>query len=314
MLSFDVEEYFQVEAAAEAGVGHEQWKSFPKRLAPCVDRILQLLADHRASATFFVLGWVARHERIQIAEAGHEIASHGMSHRMIIHLTPAEFRRELLDSRRLLEDISGQSVIGYRAPTFSITHQTAWALDVLAESGFLYDSSIFPIHHDRYGVPDAPTCVHRAVGPAGGTILEIPPLTMRMMRINWPVGGGGYLRLLPVRVIGRASRAAKHYRRSSMLYLHPWELDPDQPILPMHRVARWRHRLGLGRTEGKLRWLLMRFDFSDVRQCINALTSTAQQRHVYGQRIEAFDGSCPQGALPPTAEYSQQEPYGSLGP
>ena len=285
MLSFDVEEYFHVEAAAEAGLCREQWNSFPKRLAPCLDCILQLLAEHQVSATFFVLGWVARHERIlirQLAEAGHEIASHGMDHSMITRLTPDKFRRDVLDSRRLLEDISGQPVIGYRAPTFSIMHQTAWALDVLAEAGFLYDSSIFPIRHDRYGVPDAPTSAHRAVGPAGGTILEIPPLTMRLLRINWPVGGGGYLRLLPVRLIGRALRTAKRRGRPGILYLHPWELDPGQPILPMPPITRWRHRLGLSRTERKLRWLLKRFRFTSVRQCMDTLTITAQQRYIYG--------------------------------
>ena len=285
MLSFDVEEYFQVEAAAEAGVGHTQWSSFPKRLAPCLDRILQILVEHQVKATFFVLGWVAKHERSlirQIAEAGHEIASHGMGHSLISSLTPDEFRRDVLDSRRLLEDISGQPVIGYRAPTFSITHRTAWALDVLAEADFLYDSSIFPVHHDRYGVPDAPTYTHRAVGPAGGTILEIPPLTMRLLRISWPVGGGGYLRLLPVAVVGRALRAAQRRGFSGMLYLHPWELDPDQPILPMRCLSRWRHRLGLSRTEGKLRWLLKRFSFTNVRQRIDRLRTTAQQRYIYG--------------------------------
>ena len=287
MLSFDVEEYFQVEAAAEGGVCPEQWGSFSKRLAPCVDRILQLLADNQASATFFVLGWVARHERSlirHIAEAGHEIASHGMSHTMVTRLTEGQFRGELIESRRLLEDISGQPVIGYRAPTFSITHQTAWALDLLAETGFLYDSSIFPVHHDRYGVPDAPTRPHCAIGPAGGNILEIPALTMRLMRVNWPVGGGGYLRLLPVRLVGRVLRAAKRRGRSGMLYLHPWELDPGQPILPMHRMTRWRHRVGLGRTEGKLRWLLKCFNFSNVRQCLDILRTTSQQEYIYGYR------------------------------
>ncbi len=287
MLSFDVEEYFQVEAAAEGGVRPEQWGLFSKRLAPCVDRILQLLADAQASATFFVLGWVARHERSlirHIAEAGHEIASHGMSHTMVTRLTEGQFRGELIESRRLLEDISSQPVIGYRAPTFSITHQTAWALDVLAEEGFLYDSSIYPVRHDRYGVPDAPTCVHRAIGSAGGSILEIPPLTRRMMGVNWPVGGGGYLRLLPVRVVGRALRAAQRRGFSGMLYLHPWEMDPGQPILSMPRVTRWRHRVGLGRTERKLRWLLKRFSFANVRQCINGLAASTQQRHSYGHR------------------------------
>jgi len=287
MLSFDVEEYFQVEAAARGGVTADQWEAFPKRLEPVIDRLLETLAAHRASATFFVLGWVARHERdliARIAEAGHEIASHGMSHRMLGRLTPEEFTQDLRNSRRLLEDIAGRPVIGYRAPTFSITHRTAWALDVLADEGFQYDSSVFPVRHDRYGVPDAPPCVHRAVGPGGRGLLEIPPLTMRLARANWPVGGGGYLRLLPVRVPAHALRAAGRRGQAAMLYLHPWELDPDQPLLPMSRPSRLRHRLGLRGTARKLQWLLARFRFGAARDLLGALKASVLAEHVYGGR------------------------------
>ena len=283
LLSFDVEEYFQVEAAS-AGVPRDQWTRYPKRLGPAVDCILELLAERGITATFFVLGWVAEHEpglvRL-IAQAGHEIASHGMTHAMIGRLTPEAFRRELLDSRRLLEDLSGQPVVGYRAPTFSITRETAWALDVLGECGFRYDSSIFPVRHDRYGVPDAPRFAHRGIGPGGGIILEIPPLTMRLLKSNLPVGGGGYLRLFPVRLVGRSLRAAERAGQSGMLYIHPWELDADQPILPMSRMSRWRHRVGLGRTESKLRWLLERFDFTSVRDHLEVLSTSAQEEFRY---------------------------------
>jgi len=285
MLSIDVEEYFQVEAAVP-GVSRDAWESYPRRLEPVVDRILDLLAARGVSATFFVLGWVARHERElvrRIAQAGHEIASHGMHHDMIGRLSPEAFKQDLIDSREVLEDISGELVVGYRAPTFSITRDTAWALDVLSESGFLYDSSIFPIHHDRYGVPGAPRFAHRAIGPAGGSILEIPPLTLRLGKTNLPVGGGGYLRLLPVRLVGRALRAAARHGCSGMIYLHPWELDPAQPALPMARIARWRHRLGLARTETKLRWLLDRFDFTGVRQCLDVLSDSALEVFDYGK-------------------------------
>ena len=287
LLSFDVEEYFQVEAAARSGVRREDWQGFATRLSPSVDRVLQALADHQASATFFVLGWVAQHEPAvvrRIADAGHEIASHGMEHRMLQHLTPDQFRRELLDSRRMLEDLSGRPVIGYRAPTFSITHETAWALDVLAETGYRYDSSVFPIHHDRYGVPDAPRGIHRAVGPAGGGLLEIPPLTLRFAGTNWPVGGGGYLRLLPVRVVGRALKTAARQGRRGMIYLHPWELDPGQPVLPMPRLTRFRHRVGLRKTEAKLGWLLGRFRFANVSRCLDSLLDRPQETHVYGRQ------------------------------
>jgi len=284
LLSFDVEEYFQVEAAAAAIKPH-QWKTYPSRLAPVITRILEILADHQTQATFFVLGWVAQHEKQlvdKIARQGHEIASHGMSHEMLHRLTPEDFRRELQDSRRRLEDISGQRVIGFRAPTFSITAQTAWALDILVEEGFLYDSSIFPVHHDRYGVPDAPTEPHKALGPDGGTILELPPLTIRLFGTNWPVGGGGYLRILPVWMINLALKKAQANQNNAMLYLHPWEFDPDQPILPMSRLSRWRHRVGLRHTEKKLRWLLQRHKFVSVYQIIENLDASRQARYQYG--------------------------------
>jgi len=286
LLSFDVEEYFQVEAAARSGVRREDWQGFATRLGPSVDRVLQALAEHQASATFFVLGWVAQHEPDvvrRIAAAGHEIASHGMEHRMLQRLAPDEFRQDLLDSRSMLEDLSGRPVIGYRAPTFSVTHETAWALDVLAETGYRYDSSVFPIHHDRYGVPDAPRGIHRAIGPAGEGLLEIPPLTLRFAGTNWPVGGGGYLRLLPVRVLGRALKKAARQGRPGMIYLHPWELDPGQPVLPMPRLTRFRHRVGLRRTESKLRWLLRRFRFTSIGQRLDSLLAQADGAYHYGR-------------------------------
>ena len=289
MLTFDVEEYFHAEAAAEGGVQPDQWNGLQKRLQPCVERILQLLSDHGASATFFVLGWVARYERKSvrsIAAAGHEIASHGMAHSMLGRLTPAQFASELLDSRKLLEDISGRPVTGYRAPTFSVTHETAWAIDVLAETGYQYDSSVYPIRHDRYGVPDAPRGIHRAVGPGGGSVVEIPPLTVRMAWTNWPVGGGGYLRLLPVGLLARALRAAQRRGQPGMIYLHPWEFDPGQPVLPMSPLSRWRHRVNLERTERKLEWLLGRFDFSAVRRAVETSNLGAADSYRMGAPVD----------------------------
>ena len=288
LLSFDVEEYFQVEAAARGGVTPDTWDAYPHRLAPAVDRILQALADHGTSATFFVLGWVARHEPAivrRIADAGHEIASHGMGHRMLQHLDAAAFREDVDEARRRLEDLAGRPVRGYRAPTFSVTHRTAWAIDVLAEAGFGYDSSVFPIRHDRYGVPGAPTGPHRARGPGGGTLLEIPPLTLRLAGTAWPVGGGGYLRLLPRRVPARALRRAARGGTPGMVYLHPWELDPDQPVLPMSRLSRFRHRVGLRRTEDKLRWLLARFPFTSVAAQWDDLASRPLETFAYGEAV-----------------------------
>ena len=283
LLTFDVEEYFQVEAAARR-LRPADWDSYPRRLAPCVDRILAMLNEHKAGATFFILGWVARQEPgvvRAIAAAGHEIASHGMSHGMLARLTPAQFRDELLESRRLLEDLSGRPVIGYRAPTFSVTAGTAWAIDVLAECGYQYDSSVFPICHDRYGVPGAPRWPHWAVGPGGGRILEFPPLTARLLGANLPVGGGGDLRLLPIRLIGLALRSAARRNQPAMLYVHPWELDPRQPVLPMPFLSRRRHRLNLHRTERKLQWLLERFPFAEVRARLDDIRSADLQTFQY---------------------------------
>ena len=287
LLSFDVEEYFQVEGAHEAGVRPADWETFDRRAAPCVDRILALLQEHRASATFFVLGWVAQREAAlvrRIAEAGCELASHGMTHAMLDRLTPEQFRGELDDSRKLLEDLGGRPVRGYRAPTFSITHRTAWAVDVLAEAGYTYDSSVFPVRHDRYGVPEAPATVHQAQGPGGGRVLEIPPTTLRFLGGNLPVGGGGYLRLFPIRVLGHCLKSLERRRRPGMIYLHPWELDPGQPVLDMGRLGTWRHRVGLGRTEAKLRWLLGRFRFDSVAGQFASLASAAETTFTYGHQ------------------------------
>ncbi len=280
MLSFDVEEYFHVEAAADIDA-----TQFPSRLESDVDRVLDLLTGFDVSATFFVLGKVAETEPVlirRIAQAGHEIASHGMSHTMISRLTPDQFRQEAATSKTMLEDLVGQEVTGYRAPTFSITRQTAWALDILADVGFRYDSSIFPIRHDRYGVPGAPADVHIAVGPGGGRIYEIPPLTRRVLGMNFPVGGGGYLRLLPVHITARVLR---HTRRPGMIYLHPWELDANQPVMPMGMFKRWRHRVGLGRTESKLRYLLENFSFSSVDRLWPTLTEHSAEKFDYSEGL-----------------------------
>jgi len=294
MLSFDVEEYFQVEAAAR--IGRQDWPSFEMRLPQSVDRILAMLAEHGSTATFFVLGWVARQEPQvvrRIAEAGHEIASHGMDHRMIHTLSRGELRDDLTRSKRTLEDLAGARVIGYRAPTFSLNHATAWAIDALAESGFEYDSSVFPIHHDRYGVPDAPARPHVAAGPSGSRILEIPPLTIRRLGVNWPVGGGGYFRLLPRRVTAWALSRAARDGRAAMIYLHPWEFDPGQPVLDMSAAARWRHRANLGATADKLRSLLRRFRFTSVAGCIDSLRASAGEVFHYGLAPAAAAGSPP---------------------
>ena len=249
-LSFDVEESFQVQAAADGGVGVDDWCNYERRLPAQVNRVLDLLAEHHVTATFFVLGWVAQHEPDvvrRIAAAGHEIASHGMGHAMLSELTAEAFRGELRQSRALLEDLARSQVTGFRAPTFSIRPDTLWALDVLAEEGFAYDSSIYPIRHDRYGIPGAPAWLHRAVGPAGGSILEIPPLSMRLCGLRLAVGGGGYLRLFPSGMVRRGLKLAEGAGQPGMIYLHPWELDfqmipvrHDSPDLHCFLGWQWR--------------------------------------------------------------------------
>lgn len=284
LLSFDIEEYFQVEAVRRAGLSASQWPRFSSRLDVGLDRILALLAQSQTRATFFVLGRVARKQGPairRIARAGHEIASHGMTHRMLTDLTPEVFATELRDSRSLLEDLSGQAVVGFRAPTFSLMRRSAWAVDVLAEAAYRWDSSVYPIRHDRYGVPDAPLGPHRATGPGGGEILEIPPLTMTLGPMRIPAGGGGYLRLLPVRFIGRAIASADRQGRAAMLYLHPWEFDPDQPRLIASALSNWRHRVNLDKTAAKLAWLLERFEFTSVAEQLPALQAQAQDHYTY---------------------------------
>lgn len=287
LLSIDVEEYFQVEAVAGT-IGPGRWDQWPRRLPEAVDRALALLSRHEVRATFFILGWVATEQpevvRL-IAEAGHEIASHGMTHAMLGRLGPEAFRRELEDSRSLLEDLGGRAVLGFRAPTFSITHQTAWAIDVLSETGYRYDSSVFPVRHDRYGVPEAPPGPHVAIGAAGGRMLEIPPLTLPVLGANLPVGGGGYLRLFPSALIAHALGAAERAGRPGIIYLHPWELDPGQPVLPMSRLGRFRHRVGLARTATKLGRLIDRFAFGAIEDTLPQLECTEVEFR-YGTQTE----------------------------
>ena len=291
MLSFDVEEYFQVEAAARGGMRSEQWDAHERRAAASVDRILRVLAEHHTSATFFVLGWMARHQPDvvgAIARAGHEIASHGMSHDMLHHLTPDSFHAELVDSRKLLEDLAGSAVRGYRAPTFSITRRTngredntAWALDVLADAGYQYDSSVFPVRHDRYGWYGAPRFAHLAVGPRGGRIIEIPPTTLRTLGKTLPVGGGGYLRLFPAALLSVALKRAARDGQAGMIYLHPWEFDPDQPVMPMGRITRWRHRVNLHKTADKLAHLMRRHRFCSVAEYLAGIEAASLPEFAY---------------------------------
>jgi polysaccharide deacetylase family protein (PEP-CTERM system associated) len=266
-LTFDIEEYYQVEVFRRL-IAVEDWPRWPSRVAASTRRLLDLLAARGVSATFFVVGWVAeRHPALvrDIAAGGHEVGCHGYWHRPIYSMDPAAFRADLRRARQVIEDAAGVRLLGYRAPTCSVVRSTWWALDLLAEEGFRYDASVFPIHHDRYGIPDAPRFPHRVPVGDGAEILEVPMTTVRIGGQNLPFCGGGYFRLLPYRLI-RAGLRHVNTREGmpGVVYLHPWEFDPDQPRLPIPGLSRFRHYVNLGRTAGKLERLIGDFAFAPV--------------------------------------------------
>ena len=278
-MTCDVEDYYQVENLAGL-VAREDWPAMDSRLAANTDRVLELFADAGVRATFFVLGWCAEREPEvvrRVAEAGHEVASHGYAHRMIAEQTPEEFRADVRRAKALLEDIAGQPVAGYRAPTFSITERTRWAAGVLAEEGYRYDSSIFPIRHDRYGIPTAPRFLHALESANGHQLVELPPTTVRLLGANLPVSGGGYLRLLPVRLVAAALRRVNREGHPAVVYFHPWELDPEQPRFPVRGLRRFRHYVGLARTAGKLRHLLRTLEFTTAGAVVECWLAERRQ-------------------------------------
>jgi polysaccharide deacetylase family protein (PEP-CTERM system associated) len=266
VLSFDVEEHHRIEAAAHLSCPPELRAEYGRRMELSTRWLLDELARLDIRATFFVVGQVAQaHPELVRAmhRAGHEVASHGWDHRRVHRLTPDEFREDVRRSRAALEDVTGEAVVGYRAPTFSVTRQTAWAIDVLAELGLRYDSSVYPVRHDRYGVPGAPRAPFLIRGRER-TLLEVPLATLRVCGLNVPVGGGGYFRLLPLWLM---ERAFAQVRRAcdppvTMLYFHPWEFDPDQPRLPLGRLSRFRTYVNIGRSRARLTALLSRHRFA----------------------------------------------------
>jgi polysaccharide deacetylase family protein (PEP-CTERM system associated) len=265
VVSFDVEEHHRIEAAVGLTCSADRQAEYGRRMEHSTRRLLDHLAAAGVKGTFYVVGEIARsHPGLvrDIHAAGHEVGSHSWDHRRVHHFTPATFREDVLRSKGALEDVIGSPVVGFRAPTFSVVRQTGWALDVLAECGFEYDSSIFPVRHDRYGIPDAPRGPFVAVGRQR-EILELPLLTYRVAGYNLPVAGGGYFRLFPLAVMRAGLRQAAHSPAPSvaMLYFHPWEFDSAQPRLPLGRLARWRTYVGLHRTTGRLKTLLESYPF-----------------------------------------------------
>lgn len=271
-LSFDVEEHFQV-AAFSSAVRRSHWDNCESRVDRNTSRILDLLASRGIRATFFVLGWVAqRHPRLirDIVAQGHEVASHGFAHEMITAQTPEAFREDIRKSKTILEELAGVPVLGYRAPTFSITARTTWALPILVEEGYVYDSSIFPVRHDRYGMPGANPGCHKLTTSAG-ELWEVPPSTVALGGMRIPVAGGGYFRLFPYPLMKRMLRRVEREGRPLVLYLHPWEIDPTQPRMNGPILSQFRHYLNLDKTEQRLVRLLEEFEFAPIRETIPAI-------------------------------------------
>jgi polysaccharide deacetylase family protein (PEP-CTERM system associated) len=270
-LTIDVEDYFHVAAFARH-IDPKTWDSYPRRVEKNTERILELLGERGVRATFFILGWVA--ERCpdlvnRIGALGHEIGCHGYAHQAIFDGSYEDFERDLRRAKAVIENITRRALKSYRAPSFSITSRTMWALGVLAEEGFEYDSSIFPIAHDLYGIPDAPRFPYLKVLDPQHLIKEFPPSTLRFCGVNFPFGGGGYLRLLPYRWTASAIRRLnKVDKQPVMVYLHPWEIDPDQPVIPAPWRSRFRHYQNLHSTEKKLIKLLENFSFSTMEQAL----------------------------------------------
>ena len=258
-LTIDVEDYFQVSAMAPY-IRRDEWDSCECRVERNVDRILALLAAHDTRATFFTLGWIAeRYPQLvrQIVDQGHELASHGYGHQRASDLGPEDFRDDIVRAKQLLEDIGGVAVQGYRAPSFSIGEGNLWAFDSLQQAGYRYSSSIYPIKHDHYGMPDAPRFAH----PRGDGLIEIPVTTLRLRGRNLPSSGGGYFRLLPYALsrwmIGKVNADD---RKPAIFYFHPWEIDHGQPrVAGIDLKTRFRHYVNIGRMERRLDELLQDF-------------------------------------------------------
>ncbi|HET9440608.1 MAG TPA: XrtA system polysaccharide deacetylase [Longimicrobiales bacterium] len=273
-FTVDVEEYFQV-SALEPYVERAQWESLPSRVCASTEALLDLLDSKQMRGTFFVLGWIAeRYPALvrDIAQRGHEVASHGTDHRRVTFLTPSEFRGSVRDSKQILEQVTGQKVSGYRAPSFSIVAGREWALDILAEEGYAYDSSLYPVRRSGYGYRAAlphPYVIRTESGP----LMEFPPATLQMFGAKLPAGGGAYLRLLPGLLVRSALQQAQARGYPATLYIHPWEVDPDQPRVAVPMLTRIRHYGYLERTYPRLRQLCERFSF---RAIADSLTSLSQ--------------------------------------
>jgi len=275
-LTVDVEEYFHAEAFSGI-IDRTDWEEYPMHVENNTMGLIQLFNDCNVRGTFFILGAVAKkHPGLirTISESGNEIASHGNDHRMITRMSPSEFREDVRKSRQTLEDISGKAVIGYRAPTFSITEKTKWAYEILLNEGFRYSSSVFPIRHDRYGWPEFGIFPREMAVSGNQRIWEIPLSVERVGFINVPFGGGGYLRLYPLFLTKYFFRRLLRIGRPAIAYVHPWEIDRQHPRIAMPVLKRFRHYVGISETEEKMRDLFRSFAFERMDQFLK-ITHTA---------------------------------------
>lgn len=280
-MTVDVEDYFQVSAFAGV-VSPDSWDTYESRVAANTDRLLGIFAAADVRGTFFVLGWVAKRfpDLVRrIHAAGHEIASHSYRHELVYNLSPEAFLTDLRRAQNALEDITGTAVRGYRAPSYSITTPSLWAIDVLVSEGYTYDSSIYPIRHDRYGIPDSPRHPYRFTRATGG-LWELPGSTVRRAGMNLPMGGGGYFRLLPYGWTRSGIRTLNETEgQPAIFYLHPWEVDPEQPRIRCGAVSAVRHYHNLQHTEPRLKRLLSEFRFGSISDVISRIPAAADKRH-----------------------------------
>lgn len=278
-MTVDVEDYFHVSALAEV-IRRDDWHRMEYRAERSTQRLLELFARQDIRATFFVLGWVAQRspELVQrIHAAGHEVACHGLSHELVYRQTPEVFRRETRDSKAMLEDLIGAPVLGYRAASYSITARSLWAIDILCELGFRYDSSIFPIAHDRYGIPGASTRPGLLRARSGASIVEFPLSTASLLGKRVPVAGGGYFRLLPYWFTRWGLRSINERDGQPFIfYLHPWEIDAEQPRFNASWLSRFRHYTNLSVCEARLARLIGEFKFATVREVLSTQLEQAQ--------------------------------------
>lgn len=272
-LTVDVEDYFHVSAFAK-NIKQRDWGSHPLRVEKNTRQLLDLFDEFQVKATFFVLGWVAEQARDlvkEIASRGHEVGCHGYSHQLVYTQTPEIFREETRRSKQLLEDIVTTPVRGYRAASYSITERSLWALDIIAEAGFDYDSSIFPVRHDRYGIPDAEEAPHRLKTPDGNSLIEFPLSTAKLFHYRLPVAGGGYFRLYPYAMTKACLGQINQRQQPFIFYLHPWEIDPDQPRISASWLSRFRHYNNLHKCESRLRRLMRDFEFGTAWEVLKNL-------------------------------------------